>query len=478
MAVSAPKTLDPIIALLTDQGLGAQILAPTDAEYTARVESYWSSSAKLKPACILQPKSTTGVAAALKVLVSTGQPFAVRSGGHTNWAGSNNIQDGVTLDLGSLDTVTVSSDRATADIGPGARWRDVYAELHKSKLAVAGGREGNVGVAGLLLGGGNTFFTGRHGFACDNVVAYEVVIADGSVITADVETNADLFRVLKGGSSNFGVVTKFTMKTIPSDQVWAGMTFYPKHTIPDAINAVVAFSDKVHEDPDSNLVCIFTHMPEFKDIVVATMFNNIEGVEAPPAYDEWRKLPQIMNTIKMTTISEMAFEYNIPANNYTIWFTACFKNDSRIVTKSSELHDQLVADIKELAPDGDFVTQCLWQPLPKLYSEQSIKAGGNVMGVERHADDGLLFLATAMMKTPEQEAAVYPKVKVWIDEVRAYADTMDGNLEWTYLNYADPSQDVLKSYGRDNLKKIKAAAAQSFRISPDSFVYLRIVLWG
>lgn len=53
------------------------------------------------------------------------------------------------------------------------------------------------------------------------------------------------------------------------------------------------------------------------------------------------------------------------------------------------------------------------------------------MGVERHADDGLLFLATAMMKTPEQEAAVYPKVKVWIDEVRAYADTMDGNLEWT-----------------------------------------------
>ncbi|KAF3025040.1 hypothetical protein E8E14_014367 [Neopestalotiopsis sp. 37M] len=443
-----------------DRGLGAQILAPTDAEYTARVESYWSSSAKLKPACILQPKSTTEVAAALKVLVSAGQPFAVRSGGHTNWAGSNNIQDGVTLDLGSLDTVTVSSDRATADIGPGARWRDVYAELHKSKLAVAGGREGNVGVAGLLLGGGNTFFTGRHGFACDNVVAYEVVLADGSVITADAETNADLFRALKGGSNNFGVVTKFTMKTIPSDQVWAGMTFYPKQTIPQAIDAVVAFSDRIRDDPDSNLVCIFTHMPEFKDVVVATMFNNIEGVEAPPAYDQWRELPQIMNTIKMTTISEMAFEYNIPANNYAVWFTACFKNDSRIVTKSSELHDKLVAEIKELAPDGDFVTQCVLQPLPKLYSEQSVKAGGNVMGVERHADDGLLLLATAMMKTPEQEAAVYPKVKAWVDEVRTYADTLDGNLKWIYLNYADPSQDVLKSYGVENLKKIKAAAAK------------------
>jgi hypothetical protein len=113
-----------------------------------------------------------------------------------------------------------------------------------------------------------------------------------------------------------------------------------------------------------------------------------------------------------------------------VWFTACFKNDSRIVTKSSELHDKLVAEIKELAPDGDFVTQCVLQPLPKLYSEQSVKAGGNVMGVERHADDGLLLLATAMMKTPEQEAAVYPKVKAWVDEVRTYADTLDGNLKW------------------------------------------------
>lgn len=144
----------------------------------------------------------------------------------------------------------------------------------------------------------------------------------------------------------------------------------------------------------------------------------------------------------------------------SIWFTACFNNDGRIITKSSELHDQLVQDIKQVAPDGDFITQCLWQPLPKVYSEQSVKAGGNVMGVERQPHDGLLFLATAMVKTPEQEAAVYPKVKSWINEVKAYAASIDGNLEWTYLNYADSSQDVLASYGAENLKKMKAVAAK------------------
>lgn len=117
-------------------------------------------------------------------------------------------------------------------------------------------------------------------------------------------------------------------------------------------------------------------------------------------------------------------------------------------------------DIKQVAPDGDFITQCLWQPLPKVYSEHSVEAGGNVMGVERQLDDGLLFLATAMMNTSEQEAAVYPKVKSWVDEVKAYAASIDGNLEWTYLNYADSSQDVLASYGAENLKKMKAVAAK------------------
>lgn len=314
MAVSLPKSLDPIVALFQDEGLGAQILAPTDADYTARVDSYWSNSAKLKPACILQPKSTAEVSAAIKALVAAGQSFAVRSGGHTNWAGSNNIEGGVTLDLSCLNGITVSPDRTTVDIGPGLRWRDVYSELHKSKLIVAGGREGNVGVAGLLLGGGYTFFTARYGFGCDNVVAYEVVLADGSIVTADAESNADLFRALKGGSNNFGVVTKFTMRTIKSDRVWGGLTFYPKQTIPQAIDAMTSFVGGIKDDPDSNLVCIITYIPDFKDIVVTTLFNQIEGIETTPAYDKWRAIPQIMNTVEMTTIAEMAHKYNVPAN--------------------------------------------------------------------------------------------------------------------------------------------------------------------
>ncbi len=297
---------------LAAAGLQSQVLVPGEAEYDARQDSYWSNSAKISPAAIVRPRSAGEVAAALKALVGAKQRFAVRSGGHTNWAGSNNIEGGVTIDLSLLNAVVYDAAHETADIGPGCRWREVYAELHKHGRVVAGGREGNVGVAGLILGGGNTFFTARRGFACDNVVAYEVVLADGRIVVADKDNHADLFRALKGGSNNFGIVTKFTMTAIPCDKVWGGMAFLPKDVIPAATDALVAFTDNVANDPDSNLVAMFTHMPDFKSVVVATLYANVAGVERPPAYDKWLALPEILNTVKMTSVSEMAFEYNIP----------------------------------------------------------------------------------------------------------------------------------------------------------------------
>lgn len=314
MTAVAPKSVPPQAQCLVDAGLRSRVLLPGDADYDARQDSYWSNSAKIRPAAIVRPRSADEVSAAVKALVGARQPFAVRSGGHTNWAGSNNIEGGVTIDLSLLNAVSYDAASETASIGPGCRWREVYAELHKHGRAVAGGREGNVGVAGLLLGGGNTFFTARRGFACDNVVAYQVVLADGRVVDVDRDNRPDLFRALKGGSNNFGIVTRFTMTAIPCDKVWGGMTFLPKQVIPQAIEATTAFTENVVNDPDSNLVVIFTHMPEFKDVVVATLYANVAGIEKPPAYDRWLALPEIMNTVKMTSVSEMAFEYNIPAN--------------------------------------------------------------------------------------------------------------------------------------------------------------------
>jgi len=463
MAAVIPKALPPQVDILRESGITSKVLVASDPDYAGRQSSFWSfSAAQLSPAAIALPGNAQEVALIVKALIAAQQPFAIRSGGHTNWPGSNNINGGVVIDLSQITHVWVSTDSKTVDIGPGGKWRDVYAELDKHGLAVAGGREGNVGVAGLILGGGNTFFTARRGFACDNVIEFEVVLASGEIVTASKTNNADLFRALKGGSNNFGVVTNFKMVAIPCPKVWGGMSFLPKATLPAAIDALVDFVPRVVDDDGSNLVCMFTYMPNFKDIVVATLYANVDGVENPPIFNKWLELPRIMDMIKMTSIKEMAFEYNIPAGHHVLWFTLSLKNDATIVTKAAELHEILVEQLKTVDPEGGFTTQCLFQPLPRLFGQRGAEAGGNVMGVEDQPSDGLLWLATAMMRTAEHEAQARPLVEKWVTDVKEFAASAveGGLLPWTYLNYADPTQAVLESYGVENLQRVRDAAAK------------------
>lgn len=255
----APSPLAVAEARLTAAGL--EVLHPADAAYTERQATYWSDCAKLAPACIVRPRSADEVAQAVRILAATRTRFAVRSGGHTQWAGASNIQGGVTLDLGRLAWTRLRPDGEAADIGPGGLWGDVYRALHAHGRVVAGGREGNVGVAGLILGGGNTFYTPRRGFACDNVVAFEVVLADGAVVTADRHGGcADLYWALKGGSNNFGIVTNFRMRMLPAGgPVWGGLTFFPKQLTEPALDALADFTENMHKDPDSNLLCFFAY---------------------------------------------------------------------------------------------------------------------------------------------------------------------------------------------------------------------------
>ena len=124
------------------------------------MSSYWSLIARLRPTCILQPSTARDVALAVTALtrgnVESSQlcQFAVRSGGHTTWAGAANIEDGVTIDMSLMSSTTYDDENSIASIGPGARWGSVYMTLDELGIAISGGRASTVGVGGLILGGG------------------------------------------------------------------------------------------------------------------------------------------------------------------------------------------------------------------------------------------------------------------------------------------------------------------------------------
>ena len=134
--------------------------------------------AQVNPSCIVQPYSATEVAKAVTALVKANKTqscqFAVRSGGHTTWAGAANIEEGVTIDLSMMNSTTYHAETNTTTVLPGAQWGSVYKVLDPLKVAVAGGRAPSVGVGGLALGGGNSFYAARKGMVCDNVVQFEV----------------------------------------------------------------------------------------------------------------------------------------------------------------------------------------------------------------------------------------------------------------------------------------------------------------
>ncbi|KAK0629342.1 hypothetical protein B0T17DRAFT_490749 [Bombardia bombarda] len=460
----APTALPEQAECLKAAGLEARILLPASPEYAVRIDSYWSNSAKLRPACILQPCSALEVASAVKALAAAGQKFAVRSGGCNFWP-SNNIENGVTIDLGQMGSISYDNESETVRIGPGARWGQVYERLAKFDRAVAGGREATVGIAGLVLGGGNTLFTGRYGFACDQVVEFEVVLADGRIIVADAGgDHSDLFLTLKGGGNNFGIVTALTMRAVRCGSIWGGGAMLPVDVVPAAADAFVEFTEKVADDPDSNLICMVAHLQPKPGIVIAALYANMAGVEKPSIFSKWLAFPELFASYKKTTILELMVTTEQATGYRGIWFTMSLKNDASVIIKAVELHEKLVADMEAHIADHDFKTQCIFQPLPRLFSQHSVAAGGNVLGIENNGVDGILWGAHVMVRTAELEAWAYPRVRQFYEDVRDFAASLPvpggGLLSWITANYANPSQEVLQSYGEENVSRIREAAAK------------------
>lgn len=115
---------------------------------------FWSQQqAEVRPACIFRPADSHQVSRGLLLARLTKCPFAVKSGGHAAFAGASNIQDGLTIDLSALNSITLSSNGSIAHIGAGNRWLDVYTALQPYNLSVIGGRVSDIGVGGLTLGG-------------------------------------------------------------------------------------------------------------------------------------------------------------------------------------------------------------------------------------------------------------------------------------------------------------------------------------
>ena len=201
------------------------VVVPGDREYDAARRVY-NAMIDRRPAAIARCTSVADVVAAVRAATSAELPIAIRGGGH-NAGGLGVCDDGVVVDLSGMRDVRVDAAARVARVEAGCTWAEVDRATHASGLAVPSGIISTTGVAGLTLGGGTGHLTRRFGLTIDNLLAADVLLADGNPVRASQSEHPDLYWALRGGGGNFGVVTAFEFRLQPVDRVVAGPTFWP-----------------------------------------------------------------------------------------------------------------------------------------------------------------------------------------------------------------------------------------------------------
>jgi len=225
--------------------LRGKLVGPHDSDYDA-IRAVFNGMIDRRPLAVIACAGASDVARGIGFARENDLVVSVRGGGH-GVAGSSVCDGGVMLDLSGMKGVRVDPDHRTARADPGLTLGELDRETQASGLATPLGNVSTTGIAGLTLGGGLGWLNGAYGLACDNLLAADVVTADGRLLTASEEENDDLFWGIRGGGGNFGVVTSFEYRLHPVGPVLAGSLSFPLAAAPEVLRF---YDDFVKAAPD------------------------------------------------------------------------------------------------------------------------------------------------------------------------------------------------------------------------------------
>lgn len=242
-----PASLDDDLIQSFASGLSGQVVRPGDADYD-QARRVWNGMIDKHPALIVLCAGVADVVAAVNLAREHDLLVAVRGGGH-NVAGTASNDGGIVIDLSRMRAVRVDPEQQRVWAQGGCTWGDVDRETQLFGLAVPGGVVSQTGIAGLTLSGGFSNQRRAHGMSIDNLVACDIVTADGSYLRASEDEHADLFWALRGGGGNFGVVTAFEYRAHPlGPEVYHAQVMYP---VEQARDVIAGWRDTVSGMPDA-----------------------------------------------------------------------------------------------------------------------------------------------------------------------------------------------------------------------------------
>ena len=229
-----------------DARLSGQLIRPGDTIYE-EARQLWNAQINKYPALIARPQTAQDALVAINFARDYNLAVAVRGGAH-NSNGFATVNNGLVIDLSNMKKVVVNPDKRIARAEPGLTFGELSRALLPSGLVTTTGICAGTGISGATLGGGTGWLMSKYGLASDNVLSFELVTADGHLLTASPVENPDLFWGLRGGGGNFGIVTAIEYQLHPLGQVLAGMMIHPLSNAKAVLSFYRDFSSTAPDD--------------------------------------------------------------------------------------------------------------------------------------------------------------------------------------------------------------------------------------
>ncbi|EGE00064.1 hypothetical protein TESG_07387 [Trichophyton tonsurans CBS 112818] len=426
---------------------GVEVDLPNSTDYETEQQNYWSSACTaLRPDCIIAPKNAQDMSRAVAAIQeSKTTRFAIKSGGHSPNQLFSSIHDGVLISTRNLKQITYNEHTQTAVLGPGLKWEEAVGGLKDKGQTVVGGRLGGIGVGGLILGG--NFLSGQYGWATNNVVNFEVVLANGTIVNANATSNPDLYAVMKGGSGNFGIVTAFTVKTHSQDpEIWGGSIFFDGNHTESVTRAIRGFAE-YNTDDKAAIIGTVNRNPS----LIWVVFLTYNGPSPPEdVFRNFTQIPNVRNTVKRQSYHSLMLandEYIRHGNRFSIGAETSVNPSGAHgygIFKSFIDHWNNVTDDFIDIPGS--VSSLALQPLPRSISTKAKESGGDVAGFDPRYDYMLLQIAVSWNSSTSDsviEEATRKYYTVQGEMIKQFTD--EGKLPKAYrplyLNDLNANQD-------------------------------------
>ncbi|KAK2753900.1 hypothetical protein FQN54_007259 [Arachnomyces sp. PD_36] len=441
-----------------------EVTFPDEKKYKEEVTYHWDEDAVLTPYCVFSPKNTTTLASGFSIITKHESMFGVRSGGHMPIEGAASTSEGVLIAMTAFRDLEVYPEpndynRPYVGFGPGYPWGELYDILGEQGIAVSAGRVYSVGTA-LALGGGLSYFSGDRGWAANDIINYEVVLADSTIVQANSEENSDLFWALKGGSSNFGIVTRYDMEYFEIGPMFGGSVSWAPEYYEDYLAAQAKFISPGGGSEDTKAAI----MPNWQlsllteEIVSGSVLLYNSPDPDPEALKDFTAIPIADGSLGVTNFTAITQSTNQYATRDFRWafYNVGLKADERSMYM---INDTVVSLAKQELRGMNVSVGAAIQPVTEAHLTAARKSGGDALDLDPADGSFIIALVYTNWDDPALDEAVENFSDLAIAELTKRAKAEDLFYPFIFLNDAGPSQDPFATYGGGkSLPKLQAVS--------------------